>query len=79
MDNPLQMVDWEIRKFLKVVLVAQLVMLGLVGLSALGFGIPVLTQIVGFIYLTFIPGIIILRILRLHELGSVRTLLYSVG
>jgi len=78
-DNPLQMSDWGIKKFLKVVLVVQLVMLGLVGLSALGFGIPALTQIVGFIYLAFLPGIIILRILRLHRLGTVRMLLYSVG
>jgi uncharacterized membrane protein len=78
-DNPLQMNDWGIKHFLKVVLVVQLVMLGLVGLSTLGFGIPVLTQIVGLIYLAFIPGIIILRILRLHRLGTVRTLLYSVG
>lgn len=78
-DNPLQMNDWEIKKFLRVIFMVQLVMLGLIGLSALGFEIPVLRQIVGFIYLTFIPGIIILRILRLHELGSVKTLLYSVG
>jgi len=78
-DNPLQMNDWGIKFFLKVVLVVQLVMLGLTGLSTLGFEIPVLHQIVGFIYLSFIPGLIILRILRLHQLGSIRTLLYSVG
>ncbi len=78
-NNPLQMNDWEIKHFLKVVFVAQLVVLGLVELSALGFGIPVLTQIVGFIYLTFIPGLLILRIMKLHELGTIETLLYSVG
>jgi uncharacterized membrane protein len=78
-DNPLQMNDWEINKFLRIVLVVQLAMLGLVGLAALGFDIPVLRHIVGFIYLTFIPGVIILRLLRLHQLGSIRTLLYSVG
>lgn len=77
--NPLRMNDWEIKKFLLVISVVQLVVLGLLGLSALGFDVPVLRQIAGFAYLTIIPGIIILRILRLHELGSVRTLLYSVG
>lgn len=78
-DNPLQANDWEIKKLLKAVLVVQLAMLGLMGLSALGLQIPVLTQTVGFLYLSFIPGVIILRILRLHQLGTVKTLLYSVG
>ena len=36
-------------------------MLGLIGLAALGFDIPVLRQIVGFIFLTFVPGILILK------------------
>jgi len=54
-------------------------MLGLVGLAALGFEIPVVRQIVGFIFLTFVPGLLILRILRLHRLGAIETLLYSVG
>jgi len=77
--NPFQMNDWKNKKFVSVVLIVQLTMLGLVGLGALGFDIPVLRQIVGFVYLTFLPGIIILRLLKLHELGPVRTLLYSVG
>jgi len=54
-------------------------MLGLVGLSALGFNIPVLRQVIGFIYLTFIPGLLILRIFRLNKLSIIETLLYSVG
>lgn len=78
-DNPLQMNDWEINKFLSVVFVVQLAMLVLVGLGALGFDIPAVRQIVGFVYLTFIPGLLILRILKLHKLGAARTLLYLVG
>jgi len=77
--NPFQINDWEIKKFLRVVLAVQLAILGLVGCSALGYEIPVLRQIVGFIYLTFIPGVIILRILKLHKLGAVETLVYTVG
>jgi uncharacterized membrane protein len=72
-------VDWEIKKFLHLVLAIQLALLGLVGLTALGFDVPFLTQVVGFIYLAFIPGLLILRILRLHGLGTIETLLYSVG
>ena len=41
--------------------------------------IPVLGQIVGFIVLTFIPGFLILRIIKPHKLGVTESLLYSVG
>lgn len=67
------------RKFLRLIFTIQLAVLGLVGLATLGFDIPVLRQIVGFIYLTFVPGLVLLRVLRLNKLGTVETLLYSVG
>lgn len=41
--------------------------------------IPFLRQIIGFLCFTFVPGIIILRVLRLHKLSTIETLLYSVG
>jgi len=68
-----------IKKIIQIVLSIQMAMLGLVGLDYLGFGIPILRQIIGFIYLTFIPGFLILRVLKLHRLGSTERLLYSVG
>ncbi|MCL0056312.1 DUF2206 domain-containing protein [Dehalococcoidia bacterium] len=71
--------NWKIGKFLKVILAIQLAMLGLIGLAFIGYDIPFLRQILGFIYLTFVPGLLILRILRLHRLGTIETLLYSVG
>lgn len=77
--NPLQLNDWEIGKFLKVILALQLTIWGVICLDVAGLDIPILRQVVGFIYLTFIPGIIILRILKLHKLGNIETLLYSVG
>lgn len=52
---------------------------GLVGLAALGFDIPVLRQIVSFVFLTFIPGIVILRVLKIHNIDTIETILYSVG
>jgi uncharacterized membrane protein len=78
-DNPLQMNDWEIRKFLKAVLAIQLIMWGVIGLDTIDLQIPILRQLIGFVYLTFVPGIIILRILKLHKLGNIETLLYTVG
>jgi len=71
--------DWEIQKFLRVVLAIQLAMWGVIGLDVVGLRIPIIRPLIGFIYLTFVPGILILRILRLHKLGSIETLLYPVG
>ncbi len=73
------MIDWEIKSFLKTILAIQVAMWVVVGLEAFGIHIPLVTELVGFIYLTFVPGIVILRALRLHKLGSVKTFLYSVG
>ena len=78
-SNPLQMNDWEIKKFLKVVLAIQLAVWGMIGLDAIGLQIPILRQLIGFIYLSFIPGILTLRILKLHKLGNIETILYTVG
>ncbi len=66
-----------IKRFLVVVLSFQIAVLALLGLDALNLGIPFLTQLIGFIYLTFIPGIIILRIINLRELGFLKTLVFS--
>ena len=78
-NNSFQMNDWEINKFLKVVLAIQLTLWGVIGLDAIGIQIPIIRQFIGFIYLTFIPGILILRILKLHKLGNIETILYAVG
>ena len=78
-NNPLQMNDWEIKKFLKVVLAIQFGMWGAIGLDVVGLQIPIIRQFIGFIYLIFIPGILILRVLKLHKLGNIETLLYAVG
>jgi len=78
-SNFFQMNDWQIGKFLKMVLAIQLALWILIGMNALGLQIPIIRQLIGFIYLTFVPGIIILRILKLHKLNSIETLLYPVG
>jgi uncharacterized membrane protein len=71
--------DWEIKKCLGLALAALLALLGLIGLASLGFDVPGLRQIVGFLFLTFIPGILILRILKIHNIGTIESLVYSVG
>jgi len=71
--------DWGIKKCLCLSLTILLAALGLVGLASLGYNIPVLRQTVGFIFLSFIPGILIIRILKIHNVSTIESLLYSVG
>ncbi len=71
--------DWEIKKCLVLAGSLLLAMLGLIGLASLGFDFPGLRQVVGFAFLTFIPGILILKILRVHNIGIIESLAYSVG
>lgn len=61
-------------KFINVILIIHLMLYLLIIL-----GIPLLRQIIGFIYLTFIPGFIILRVLKLDKITITETILFSVG
>ena len=78
-NNPLKMNDWKISKFIGTVLLIQFAFIGSVLLGYIGIQIPFLREFLGFIYLTFIPGILLLRILKIHELDGIETILYSLG
>lgn len=78
-QNPLKINDWEIYKFLTIIFTIQISLLGLIGLEFIGLKLPILRELVAFVYLLFVPGILILRVLRLHKLSNIETLLFSVG
>jgi uncharacterized membrane protein len=63
----------------RAILVIQLLVLVTLGAGEIGFELPFLRQIIGFIYLTFIPGYLLLKILKSHRLGKSEIVLYSVG
>ncbi|RLF47137.1 MAG: hypothetical protein DRN20_06330, partial [Thermoplasmata archaeon] len=68
------------RELLIIILSLQLALLGLVGLDVLlGLGIPIIGQIIAFVYLTFVPGLLILKILKVTPETATESLLYSVG
>jgi uncharacterized membrane protein len=71
--------DWQIKKCLVLSGSLLLAVWGLIGLGALGLDIPVLRQVVAFIFLSFVPGLLLLRILRVHNVHIIESLLYSVG
>lgn len=62
----------------KLALTIQLVVFGLIGLNAIGINIPILREITLFIYLVFLPGMLILRILNVNT-NLTKTLLLSSG
>ena len=74
MANLIHTNNWKSRNFLVIVLFLQLTIYVLVFLN-----IPIARQVIGFLYLTFIPGIILLRILRLDKLDVTERVLFSVG
>jgi uncharacterized membrane protein len=43
------------------------------------FNIPVARQAIGFLYLTFVPGFIMLKLLKQDRLSIIETILFSVG
>jgi len=71
--------DWKIRDFLVTVLAIQLAVVCTTGLALFGLDLPIARQVIGFFYLTFVPGTILLRIFKVHNLSRIETLLYSVG
>jgi uncharacterized membrane protein len=77
--NPLTMNDWELKKTLLVTAVLQVAFLASAGLTYRGAPLLIVQQATGCIFLLFIPGILLLRVLKLHNLGSVATPLYAVG
>jgi uncharacterized membrane protein len=69
----------SLKNFLAVVLSIQIALCVLMGLNVLGISILIVQPLVGFIYLTFVPGILVLAVLRMRNLGIVETALYAVG
>jgi uncharacterized membrane protein len=63
----------HLRDYLKLVLAAHLLLY-----LALGFDIPLLRQVIAFAYLTFVPGLVILKALKLKT-KKLDTALFSAG
>lgn len=62
------------RDFLIVIMFLQLVVC-----VTVFFDVPIARQVLGFFYFTFLPGFIILKLLKLDEFDRVETVLFSAG
>lgn len=88
--NPIKLNNWEYKSFLKVILGIQLILVFLITMDLFlnqtnmqnvefSYLISFMRQFVGFFYLAFVPGYVILRILKLHHLSNIETMFYAVG
>jgi uncharacterized membrane protein len=74
-----QLNDCKFRGYLVVVLSIQLGFAGVLLWDSIGLSIPSVRAVVVVLYVSYVPGIVTLRALRLHRLGVARTLIYSVA
>lgn len=74
-----RMNDWNIRKYGMVTLSLLLAYDVVFLINKFLFEVPILLQLLGFIVLTFIPGFIILRILKVHSIDRTANFLLAVG
>lgn len=79
MKNIFTLNDWDFKSFSFAIILIQILMLIVSGISLSGVHLPIFNDIITLLYLGFIPGIIILRILKLHDLGNTFTTLLAVG
>jgi uncharacterized membrane protein len=71
--------DWKIRYCLLLCGGLTITQVLLTVMASSGLDIPVVRQAVGFVFLTFVPGILLLRILRVHNINTVESMAYSAG
>jgi uncharacterized membrane protein len=71
--------DWNIRRCLMLCSSLFLAALIFIELGNLGLNLLGLRQLAGFIFLVVVPGVLILRILKIHNINIIESLLYTVG
>jgi uncharacterized membrane protein len=71
--------DWPIKRLFYGVLTLTAALVLFIGLGLIGINVPLLRQIAGFLFLSLVPGVLILRILRVHNINAVESLGYSAG
>ena len=79
MPDLLQANDWKFGRFVALVLTLQAIVLLLIFLDGYGLVPLYLRELVTFLFYSYVPGLVLLRVLRMHRLGGVMTALLSVA
>ncbi|MBR0471565.1 MAG: DUF2206 domain-containing protein [Methanosphaera sp.] len=77
--NIFTMNDWKFKEFAIVILLIQVLMWVVGYFSFNEMHIPIFNDIITLLYLSLVPGVLILRIMKIHKLGNTFTTLLSVG
>ena len=76
---PVWRIDWNARSIVIFAFCLQFILWGAVALDNVGIYVPIVRPLCGFVYLTVLPGVLILRISRIRNLDTTRALLYGAG
>ena len=80
MDGVFQINNWKIKNFIMVILLIQIGFLGLTFLDYAGMNIPIIKEFIAVIYILFVPGMLLLRIMGLNEIKSgIENVLFVAG
>ena len=79
MDNSYQISNKCFRRDYVFIFIISIIFIGSIGLDSIGLEIPIIRQLTGFIFLTFVPGKLLMRILNVPGLSDSESLLYIVG
>ena len=71
--------DWRIKKCLAACFGLFLATVIVIELAGLGFELPGLRPLIVLFFVALVPGILILRILKIHNIGLLESLLNSIG
>lgn len=74
-----KIINSDVKKFIIIVFSIQFALVGSIILDFLNFPIPILRQVMGFIFLTFVPGLIIYRIFKLQKLSFFESVACIIG
>lgn len=77
--NFLQANDWKFSRFAAFVLTLQTIVLLLIFLDGYGLVPLYLRELITFLFYSYVPGLVLLRVLRMHRLGAVLTTILSVA
>ena len=77
--NPFQMNNWDISYLFIFILIIQTFLWITIFFNLTGNHIPIISEILTSISLFYINGVLILRILKVHNLGDIENFLYTVG
>lgn len=77
--NEFNPTNWTNRRFFTIILFLYSIMFGLIYLQFLGLDIFIIRPVVGFFFILSVPGILILRIMKMKEINSIDSILLCIG